>query len=370
VYLETLPPGFDPKNVIVARLSLEDVRYQEAAAFHQLLERSVSALKQIPGVEGAAVGLSVPYERGLDWPVRILDGEHGGEDSESSAAYVTPGYFNTLRIPILLGRAFEATDTSTSEYVAVVNVKFARRYFGRSSPIGHSIQCSGKTYRIVGMVSDVAKKPGEEGNEPMGTERVYYIPADQASQEMVNLAHVWFQPSWIVRTKRPIEGITGSMQKALSQADPNLPFSGFYSMNDILTENLKLQRAEVLLLGGLAGLALLLSAVGIYGLVSNLVVQRTREIGLRLALGAQMRQMILQVALPGVVATGAGMLVGVILAFFAVRILQSQLYGIRLYDPITLIAVLLLLAVIAAVAGCAPTLRVAQIDPAETLRAE
>ena len=370
VYLETLPPGFDPRNVIAARLSLDDARYHEATAFHQLLEHSLSAVKQIPGVEDAAIGLSVPYERGLDWPVKILDGEHGREDSESSAAYVTPGYFSTLRIPVLLGRGFEATDTATSEFVAVVNVQFSRRYFGSSSPIGHNVQCSGKTYRIVGMVANVAKKPGEEGNEPLGTERVYYIPANQAGQQMVNLAHVWFQPSFIVRTKRPIEGITGLMQKALSQADPNLPFSGLYSMNDIRAENLKLQRAEVLLLGGLAGLALLLSAVGIYGLVSNLVVQRTREIGLRLAVGAQIRQVMLLVARSGVVATCAGILVGAFLAFFAVRILKSQLYGVALYDPLTLTVVPLLLAVVATVASCIPTLRVSKIDPAETLRAE
>jgi len=160
------------------------------------------------------------------------------------------------------------------------------------------------------------------------------------------------------------------MQKAMAQADPNLPFSGFYSMNDIRAENLKFQRAEVLLLGGLAGLALLLSAVGIYGLVSNLVVQRTREIGLRLALGAQMRQVMLHVARSGMTATCAGIFVGAIFAFFAVRILKSQLYGVGLYDPLTLLAVPLLLAVVATVASCIPTLRVTKIDPAETLRAE
>jgi ABC-type lipoprotein release transport system permease subunit len=220
------------------------------------------------------------------------------------------------------------------------------------------------------MVSDVAKKPGEEGNEPLGTERVFYIPADQANQEMVNLAHVWFQPSWIVRMKQPLEGIAGAMQRALAQTDPNLPFSGFYSMNDILGESLKLQRAQVLLLGVLAGLALLLSAVGIYGLVSNLVVQRTREIGLRLALGAQLGQVMLQIARAGIIATGAGLFVGMVLAIFAVRILQSQLYGVSLYDPLTLAAAPLLLAVIAVTASFVPVLRVAQIDPAETLRAE
>lgn len=370
VYLETLPPGFNPTNVIAANLSLDDARYHDPAAFHQLLQRSLSALRQIPGVEDAAVGLSVPYERGLDWPVTILDGEHGIENSESSAAYVTPEYFNTLRIPVLLGRGFEASDTSTSEHVAVVNAAFARRYFGAYSPIGRNIQCSGKTYRIVGMVANVAKKPGEEGNEPLGTERVYYIPADQASQEMVNLAHVWFQPSWIVRMKQPIDGIAGLMQNALQKADPNLPFSGFYSMDDILAENLKLQRAEVLLLGGLASLALLLSAVGIYGLVSNVAVQRTREIGLRLALGAQLHQVMLHVARAGITATCAGIFVGALLASFAVRVLKSQVFGVRLYDPLTLMAVPLLLAIVAVAASCVPMLRVARIDPAETLRSE
>ena len=173
-----------------------------------------------------------------------------------------------------------------------------------------------------------------------------------------------------MRTSQPIEGITGLMQKALSETDPNLPFSGFYSMNDILAQNLKLQRAEVLLLGVLAGLALLLSVVGIFGLVSNLVVQRTREIGLRLALGAQLRQVVLESARSGIVATGAGIVAGLVLAFFAVRVLQSELYGTRLHDPLTLTAVPLLLALVAVSASIVPALRVARIDPAETLRAE
>ena len=141
------------------------------------------------------------------------------------------------------------------------------------------------------------------------------------------MAHVWFQPSWIVRTSKPLEGITGAMQKALAQVDPSLPFSGFYSMKDILAENLIIQRAQVLLLGVLAGLALLLSAVGIYGLVSNLVVQRTREIGIRLALGAQMRQVMMEVGRSGVVASGVGLIAGLGLAFFAVRVLRASCMG-------------------------------------------
>jgi predicted lysophospholipase L1 biosynthesis ABC-type transport system permease subunit len=216
----------------------------------------------------------------------------------------------------------------------------------------------------------VAKHPGIRPKAPLGVEPVFYIPATQANQELVNMAHVWLQPSWIVRTRKPIEGITGAMQKALRSVDPGLPFSGFYSMRDLLEENLTLQRVQVLLLGVLAALALLLSAVGVYGLVSNLVVQRTREIGIRLALGAQMQQVMVEVGRSGVIASVVGLLAGLVMAFFAVRVLQGDLYGVQPNDPLTLTVVPLVLLTIALAASFLPTLRISRIDPSETLRME
>jgi predicted permease len=370
VYLETQPAGFDAANVMTAKISLDDVRYHDANAFHNLLRKSVAAMRQIPGVEDAAVGLSVPYERGLNDGVQTMDGKFVGMSYTSSSAYVTPGYFETLRIPVLRGRGIAESDTATSEAVAVANVDFARVFFAESNPVGRHVRTAGKTFTIVGVVGNVAKRPGVKPTAPISTEPVLYVPATQMSQGLVNMAHVWFQPSWIVRTSKPLEGITGAMQKALASVDPSLPFSGFYSMKDILAENLIIQRAQVLLLGVLAGLALLLSAVGIYGLVSNLVVQRTREIGIRLALGAPLRQVMIEVGKSGVVASGVGVIAGMALALFAVRVLASQLFGVRVYDPVTLTAVPLLLAVIAVTASLMPALRIARIDPAETLRAE
>jgi predicted permease len=370
IYLEAQPPGFDATNVVTAKVSLDDARYHDANAFHALLEKSVAAMKHIPGVENAAVGLSVPYERGLNDGVKAMDGKLAVKAYVSSSAYVTPGYFETLRIPILLGRAIAESDMATSEAVTVVNVDFAREFFAEPDPIGRHVRLEGVTYRVVGLVGNVAKRPGMKRAAPIMTEPVFYVPATQMSQGLVNMAHVWFQPSWIVRTSKPLEGITGAMQKALASVDPSLPFSGFYSMNDILAENLKVQRADVLLLGVLAGLALLLSAVGIYGLVSNLVVQRTREIGIRLALGAPLRQVMMEVGKSGVLASGCGLIAGMALALLAVRVLQSQLYGVRVYDPVTLTAVPLALALIAIAASFLPSLRIARIDPANTLRAE
>jgi predicted permease len=370
VHLETLPPGFDPHNVMTATVSLDDARYHDAGAFHALLAKSVDAMREIPGVEDAAVGLSVPYERGLNNGVTIMDGKRAGSFAGSSLAYVTPGYFSTFRIPLLSGRVVTRRDAPASEPVAVVNAIFARRLFDETSPLGRHFKTAGATFTIVGTVADVAKAPGLEQRSPIATEPVAYIPATQMPQGLVNVAHVWFQPSWIVRTRGAVTGLSESMQRALAAADPNLPFSGFRSMDQVLARQLRLQRIEVLLLATLAGLALLLSAIGIYAVVSNLVLQRTREIGIRIALGSTIRQAMFHVGSAGAVAAAAGLMLGLALSFATLRVLAGRIYGVRPYDPLTLIAVLILLAAIAGAASFLPTLRISRIQPAETLRAE
>jgi hypothetical protein len=327
-------------------------------------------MHQIPGVENAAVGLSLPYERGLNDGLKIVDGKLAGKEWGASMAYVSPEYFRALRIPILAGRALTESDTPTSEFVAVVNGDFAREFFQEPNPIGRHFQNESHTYTIVGLTANVAKRPGMGGDAPMATEPVFYLPATQMDQALVNIAHIWFQPSWIVRTTMPVQGLTSVMQKALAQVDPSLPFSGFHSMEDILAENLVFQRAEVALLSALAGLALLLSAVGIYGLVSNLIVQRTREIGIRMALGSPIRQAMVDVGSAGIVAAVFGLISGLGLSFLAVRVLRSQIYGVRGYDLLTFSVVLAFIAVVAALASFLPALRITRIDPAVTLRME
>lgn len=376
IHLETLPPGFDPSNVMTAKASLDDARYHDAAAFHSLLQKSGVSMQQIPGVESAAVGLSVPYERGLNWPITIKDGVRAGENNGSSVAYVTPGYFDVLRIPVLSGRIFADSDTATSQPVAVVNTTFAKQFYGESSPIGRHFTLGieklsdNVTYTIVGVVSEVAKRPGMYQDAPITHEPVFYLVDTQIPQGVVNGAHIWFQPSWIVRTQGPIQGLTEAMQKALDKADPDLPFSGFYSMQQVLDEQLQLQRVQVLLLAALGLLALVLSGIGIYSLVSNLVVQRTREIGIRIALGSTIREAMVHVGASGLIAATAGLIAGIALSFLTLRVLASQIYGVKTYDPITFVAVLLILAFIALAASFLPTLRISRIQPADTLRSE
>ncbi len=229
-------------------------------------------------------------------------------------------------------------------------------------------QDKGTAMTVVGVVADVTKEPGMRGDAPLSTEPVFYVPATQIGDPLK--WHIWFQPSWIVRMRGPVAGLPEAMERAMAEADPNLPFSGFYSMEDLMRQELQMQRVEVLLLSTIAGLALLLSAIGIYALVSNLVVQRTREIGIRMALGSSIGQAMVEIGSSGVLAAGFGLATGIALSFVALRVLRSELYGVGVYDPLTLLGAPVVLALIAVAASWLPALRISRIDPALTLRSE
>ncbi len=370
IHLETLPPGFDPANVMTAKVSLDDARYHDAVAFRGLMQKSIAAMRQIPGIEDAAVGLSVPYESMLNDDIHIADGKQAGTEIACSLAYVTPGYFSTLRMPLLAGRDFADSDTPTSSLVAIVNTSFGKRFYNDPLPIGHHFRDGNQVFTIVGVVADIQDQSNVERDAPLGTEPIWYVPSKQVQASFLAIAHIWFQPSWIVRTRGPVQGVTAAMQRALAKADPDLPFSGFYSMQDILGEQLQIQRMQTLLLTALGVLALILSAIGIGSLVSNLVVQRTREIGIRIALGSSVKQAMLHIGSSGLIAAGAGMIAGIAASLATLRVLSGQIYGVKTYDPVTLIAVLLVLALIAATASFLPTLRISRIALADTLRAE
>jgi predicted permease len=367
IHLQTLPPGFNPVGVMTAKASLDDARYHDPAKFQQLLNTSIAAMRQIPGVRSAGLGLTLPYERALNGGIHIHNGPFAGKVVGADYIYVTPGYFSTLQMPLLSGRDFTAEDGSDTQPVAVVNRTFARKFFPGESPVGRTIE---DRTMIVGVVADTQLSSGLNPTAPLQSEETVYIPATQLGPQSLAVVHVWFQPSWIVRTAAPMEGLTARMQRALSSADPGLPFSGFYSMQDLQAETLATQRIEVALLSAMAALALLLSAVGIFALVANLVAQRTREIGIRMALGSTVSQAMRHVGGSGLRASGAGLLIGLALCALALRVMRSVLYGVGVYDAPTLAAVVATLALIILVAALAPTLRIIRIDPARTLREE
>jgi len=372
VHLETLPPGFNPDGVMTARASLDDVRFHDPVAFRKLLDESTAAMRKIPGVQASAVGLSLPYERSLLLGgLAISDGKEAGQQATADEVYITPGYFNALQIPLIAGRSFTEEDMPDSQRVAIVNQTFARNFFHGTHPVGRYLD---KNMRIVGVVEDVAMAPGLDAVAPITGEETIYVPAPQVPPSMLAMVHVWFQPSWIVRTAGPSQvnasGLTSQMQRALASVDPNLPFSGFYSMHELLTKTLATQRVEVALLSAMAALALLLSTVGIFALVANIVAQKTREIGIRIALGSSIRQAMVHIGAPGVQASFMGLVLGLILSAVALRAMRSVLYGIGVFDLPTIGAVVILLACVALFAAAVPTLRIASIDPARTLRDE
>jgi predicted permease len=368
VHLETLRPGFNPNGVMTAKASLDDARFHDPAAFRKLLDESTAAMRQIPGVQNAAIGLSLPYERALiDGALAISDGQEAGQHVETNEVYITPGYFETLQIPVLIGRSFTEKDGPDAQRVAIVNQAFMRKLFHGANPVGRYVD---KNMIVVGVVEDVAIAPGLVAGAPLTGEEAMYIPAAQVDAQSLALVHVWFQPGWIVRTAGPVEGLTAQMQRALASVDPNLPFSGFYSMRDLLAKTLATQRVEVALLGAMAALALLLSAVGIFALVANMVAQRTREIGIRMALGSTVGQAMVQIGRSGAGASVLGLFLGLVLCAGALRVMHSVLYGVGVYDVPTILTVVLTLASVTLIATTVPTLRIAGIDPAKTLRDE
>ena len=368
IHLETLPPGFNPNGVTAAKASLDDARFHDPAAFMKLLDESTAAMRQVPGVQHAAVGLSLPYERALiNGSLAISDGRQAGQHVETNQIYVTPGYFETLQIPVLIGRSFTEADGTNAQHVAIVNRAFMRKVFDGNDPVGRYVD---KNTMIVGVVEDVAIAPGLGSGAPLTGEEALYIPAAQVDAKLLPLTHAWFQPSWIVRTTGPQERLTAQMQRALADADPNLPFSGFYSMRDLRAKTLATQRVEVALLIAMAVLALLLSAVGMFALVASMVAQRTREIGIRMALGSTVGQAMVQIGRSGAGASVLGLFLGLVLCAGALRVMRSVLYGVGVYDVPTILTVVLVLASVTLIATTLPTLRIARIDPARTLREE
>ncbi len=367
IHLETLPPGFNPNGVMVAKASLDDARYHDPAAFRKLLDDSMAAMRQIPGVKDAAVGLSLPFERALNDGVTLSDGKEAGRQDGTDLVYVTPGFFDTLQMPVLAGRTFNDADGPNTQRVAVVNQAFARKFYGGSNPVGRYVN---KDTLIVGEVSDTWVVSGLYEGAPLMSEQAMYIPAAQLPPQYLSLVHVWFQPDWVVRLAGPVEGLTASMQRALASADPNLPASGFYGMKDLLRRTLATQRIEVALLGAMAALALVLSAVGIFALVTNMVVQRTREIGIRMALGSTLGQAMLQIGRAGAGASLLGVVLGMALSVGALRVMRSVIYGVSVYDATTLASVVFTLFLVTLLATALPTLKIAKIDPAQTLREE
>jgi len=337
-----------------------------------MFDETLRGVAGAPGVEAAAVSLGVPYERLLNLGFRHLDGPEAGAPAGrmTSATYISPDFFRALGIPLRAGRVFDTRDTSEAAGVAVVSQTFARRYFNDGEAVGHRIQLAGMTREIVGVVGDVQVKPGWGDSGPLAAMPLAYIPITQVSDGMLRLVHGWFTPTFVVRAAGTPDATARIVRSALDATDPLLPFAEVRAMADVQSASLAEPRFLMVLLGCLAIATMLLAAVGIHGLMASSVTERTREMGIRMALGATTAQALRTLVLPGIALAAAGLVIGAAAALPATTLLQHFLWGVTGADPLTFGSVALLIVAVASLASLLPALRILRVDPSSTLRAQ
>ena len=375
VHLRDLAPGFDESNLITASVSLQDARYHDAPAVARLFDDSLGRIRAIPGVQDAAAALGMPYSRLLNDGIQRLDGpviDNSDDFRCTNENWVTPGYFETLKVPILEGRGIRSDDAGGAPPITVVNQAFVARYYKDGTVIGRHFRNEGRTLEIVGVVGNIQQSNsgcgGTEG--PILATPTFYVPVTQMSSGFLNVIHVWFEPSWVVRSTMPASSVVPALRQAIQQVDPQLPIANIKTIDDLRGERLVAQRFMMWLVAGLGVIALVLSAVGLQGLIASSVSERTRELGVRLALGATGSQVMGNVVLPGFAVALAGVAIGSAGALATTRLMQSFIWGVTPTDTITFVAVIATLLAVALLASVIPAMRVLRLDPAKTLRAE
>jgi predicted permease len=373
--LRSLDPGFSPSGVLTASVSLQDARYESAEKVEQLFTRTLEQIRRLPNVEAAGVSLGLPYTRLLNLGFKPLDGTSAAEPDRpaiTNLVYVTPGYFEALGLPVRRGRIFAESDSAAGLPVAIVNEEFAAKYYPGQEMLGRRIASVGKERVIVAVVGNArATSSGFGGySGPLVAPPIVYVPVAQTNAGFLNIVHTWFAPAWVVRARGSLDTVAGGIRQAIGEVDPLLPIARLETMSDVQSRALAMQRFMMSLMVGLAGVALLLAAIGIHGLIASSVTERRRELGIRLALGATGGQVMRAVVLQGLLLAAAGVVIGTGAAIGAVRLLQTFLWGVAATDTVTFGVVILTLLGVALLASLIPALRVLRIDPAMTLRAE
>jgi putative ABC transport system permease protein len=365
--LTNVHPGFDPNNVLTARITLSGPAYEDPQARKRYVSQTLERLKALPGVESAALVAPMPFsgaEIGGDFRFEGHAPPEPGREPAANVRNVTSEYFQTIRIPLLKGRYFSDQDQRSDVGTAIVNETFVKRYFANEDPIGQRIRELGvnqnegdpKQYEIVGVVGDVHHNSLIRPAVPE-----LYLPQQQNS---------WPWGNFLVRTTNDPSALTRSFTDAIRASDKSVPVTRVAPLTDAISETISQPRFYALLFGLFAATGLLLTMTGIYSVISYTVSHHTREIGIRMALGAQGSDVLKLIVGKGLVLTLIGVGVGLLGAFGITRVMRTLLFGISATDWMTFTAVAMLLTVVSLLATLIPALRAIKVDPLVALRYE
>ncbi len=372
--LRSVAPGFDPNNVLTMSMSFTGPRFQTAASVEQAIRAGVERLQTVPGVVSASAACCVPLSGGYGLPFKVVGRSldqgpfHGGGDWTT----VSPGYFEVFRIPVIRGRTFTTLDDAGSPPVVIINQAMAKQYWKTGDPLNDRLVigrggmkefATEPDRQVIGIVADSRDDGLNQEPQPK-----MFVPQAQVP-DPVNALNTRISPMvWVMRTKVTPLSVSAQAQDQLRQAT-GLPVADIRSMSQIVARSTSRERFNTLLMTVFALSALALASIGIYGVMAYAVQQRTREIGVRMALGAEPGVVRRMVVLQGMRLAAIGVVLGIVGAYGLARYMKNFLFGVESRDPLVFIGVPLLLALIALVAVWVPAARASRIDPLGALRA-
>jgi putative ABC transport system permease protein len=361
--LQRVESGLQPENATVVPLAIPQPRYPTAAAQIGLYRRLLEGLGSRAGIQAVGIGFPGPLRGGNASGSLTIEGRETTNPSDrpfANLGSVSGGFFAALGIPMVAGRSFADSDGAKAPPVAIASAALARKYWPGENPIGKHVRfdddATAPWSTIVGVVGDVRQLGLHQEPPP-----ILYIPYQQFTLPFTNI---------LIRSSAPAGAIASLVRAELAAIDPDLPPGNVTALQTVLDRSIAQPRFRTMLLTAFALAALLLAAVGVYGLISYSVVQRTREIGIRVALGAQPRQVLGQIMREGLLLAVAGVGIGLLGSLLAARILSTFLFGVGAADPLTFGSVALLLLAVACIATYVPSRRALQVDPVSALRGD
>ena len=375
VALRTVNPGFDAHNVLTMEMSLTGARFEKTAGVAQLVRDAVQRIDALPGVVAAASTCCMPLEGGFGLPFEVVGRPVTDSNTNNGAGWrtIAPGYFEVFKIPVIRGRAFTERDDGAAARVVIISQAMARQFWPKGDPLNDRLvigkgvgpEFDEPPRQIVGIAGDVRDGGLNRNPGPM-----MYIPVSQVNDGVTALNARIGPISWIIRTRGTPAAASAGIQKELRQASGGLPTAHVRSMDEVVVQSTARADFNMLLLTIFGCSALLLAAIGIYGLMAYSVQQRTQEIGIRMALGAESSAVRNMVVFQGMRLTLVGVVIGIGAAFGVTRLLATFLFGVQTWDPFVFITVPLLLSLVALFAVWLPARRATRIHPVVALRYE